>query len=784
LKENEYLLDKQHIKGNIKISNDDLSAFIKQRPNRKILGAKVYLSIYYFGKSYYKSEKTKNAIIKATQKFDEKIKKVEGNSKKTTKLEDRKDKKLKKLHTKEKEGNWIMRVPGEPPSIFDSSLAKTSLSQLILYYHSKGFFQVKIHTESDTARKRITYNYLINEGPDYTIKQVTLNKNLDTALVTLLNANDKHSKLKVGENYNEKKIEEERDRITKLLKDNGYFDFSRQFVFFQIDTTEEKLKANIEIIIKDPPGFPGKHQKYIISKIIFNSDISNGNLQVKKDTVNYKGIDFVYSDKRFSKKILTYKIRMSRGQLYNQSAVQSTQRQLAGLDNYKFININFDKNKNDSIQNTLTAYLQTSPLKKYQISDEFGLNISQGWIPGPFGTITFKERNTFKGFEILELGVRYSITGQAAVSSPEIYKTEEYGANAGLTFPQFFFPTKLRFKFYDYNPKTKLITSYSIVNRPEYSRASTRAALNYTLSPNNNILYTFAPVDINIINTTRETQAFRNYLDTLAAKGNNLRNSFRKSFVSNMNFAFVFNNAEFGTNKKATYFRIYVESGGTSLNLLNKFLLKNSDSLFHLKSFRYIKFQAELRRYYPVSKFNTFAMRFSFGITDAYTGSHSLPYEKYFFSGGSNSIRAWRPRRLGPGSFTDRDPVTGEITYQFEKPGELQFESNYELRFKIISFIKGALFVDAGNVWNIRKNPTTPGGQFKFNTFYSQIAVGAGYGLRFDFSFLIFRLDIGTKIWDPGQYPGEKLVARNLSLKHPLGSKGQSALNIGIGYPF
>jgi outer membrane protein insertion porin family len=784
LKENEYLLDKQFIKGNKKVSNETLTSFMKQKPNRKILGLKVYLSIYYFGKSYYKPEKTKKEIEKTTQKYDEKIVKYETNIKKSTRIEDRKEKKLKRLHAKEKDGNWMMRVPGEAPSIFDSSLANTSLRQLILYYHSKSFFQAKISADYDSSRKKIRAKYLVKEGPTYTLKEVKINAEMDTALVSLVMANCKYSFLKIGENYDEEKINAERERLNKLLKDNGYFDFSRQFIFFQIDTTEEKQKVTIEIIIKDPPGFPKKHQKYIISKIIFNTDISNTNPQLKRDTAIYRDIHFVYFDKRFSKKILTYKIRISPGHLYNQSAVQNTQRQLAGLDNYKFININFEKNKNDTLTNTLTGFIQTSPLKKFQISDEFGLNVSQGWIPGPFGNLTFKERNTFKGFEILELGVRYSIMGQAAVLTPEIYKTEEYGANASLTFPQFFFPTRIRFKFYDYNPKTKIIAGYSVVNRPEYSRASTRAALNYTLSPNNYSLYTFAPVDLNIINTTRITSEFLNYLDDLAKKGNNLRNSFRKSFVSNMNFSYVYNNAEFGVNKKSTYFKVYLESGGTSLNLLNKILLKNADSIFHLKTFRYLKFTAELRRYYPVSKYNTFAVRFSFGISDAYTGTHSLPYEKYFFSGGSNSIRAWRPRRLGPGSAADRDPVTNEITYQFEKPGEMQFESNYEYRFKIISFLKGAFFVDAGNVWNIRQNASYPGGQFKFNTFFNQIAVGAGYGLRFDFSFLIFRLDLGTKIWDPGEYPGQKYVGKNLSLKNPWGKKGQSVLNIGIGYPF
>ncbi|MFL5728522.1 MAG: BamA/TamA family outer membrane protein, partial [Cytophagaceae bacterium] len=450
----------------------------------------------------------------------------------------------------------------------------------------------------------------------------------------------------------------------------------------------------------------------------------------------------------------------------------------------KFININFEKNKNDTIPNSLTAFIHSSPLKKYQITDEFGLNVSQGFIPGPFGNITFKERNTFKGFEILEVNLRYSITGQSAVSDPgHVLQTKEYGINTSLTFPQFFFPTRIRYRFYDYNPKTKIISGYTIVNRPEYTRSNLRAALNYNWNPNPKTLYTFSPIDLTIINTIRKTEAFQAYLESLQAKGNNLINSFRKSFVSNINLSYVFNNSEFGSNKKSRYIRLYGESGGTTLNLLDKILLNHHDSLFKLKAFRYIKLNAEFRFYFPVSKHNTFAVRFDFGYANAYSGTHTLPYEKYFFAGGANSNRAWKPRRLGPGTYADTSE-TGQIIYKFEKPGDILFENNYEFRHKIIDFLNGAAFIDMGNVWTLREDPARPGAQFHTRNFLSQIAVGAGYGFRLDFSFLILRFDIGVKMWDPAQEAGKKFVARNLSLRHPFGAPEQAVFNIGIGYPF
>jgi outer membrane protein insertion porin family len=767
------------VKGNKKIGKDALLSLIKQKPNRKIFGTMPYLSIYYIGKSYFDTAHVRMQMLKTSSAFDDKIKKNQGKPRKVNKLTNKKEKKLQDLTTKYKQGNWLMRVPGEPPSIFDSAQANLSLKQLKLYYHSKGFFQSQVNSSFDTIGKKIIAKYSIREGIPYIIKNI--NYKADTAILRLITENNNSAKLVTGENYDVEKISEERDRINKLMKDNGYFDFSRQFIFFDIDTLSEKRKVNIDLIIKNPPG--GVHEKYSIGKVIFNTDVASGDHEMKRDTLLYKGIFFVFFQKNFSPKILTYKTKIIPGQIYSQSAVQNTQRQLAALDQYKFININFEKNKNDTVANTLIAYIHSSPLKRYQITEEGGLNVSQGFIPGPFGNITFKERNTFKGFEILEVGIRYTVAGQAAVSDPNnVLRTQEFGINAGLTFPQFFFPTRIRYKFYDYSPKTKIITGYNIVDRPEYTRANLKAALNYTWNPSSKVQYTFAPIDLNIINTSRITTDFRGYLEGLRNKGNNLINSFRQSFVSNMNLSYVFNNGEFGSNKKSRYIRLYVESGGTSLNLLNKILLHH-DTLFKLRAFRYIKFNTEFRFYFPVSKNNTFAIRFNFGYVNAYAGPHTLPYEKYFFTGGTNSNRAWKPRRLGPGTYSVRD-ANGNISYKFEQPGEILFENNYEFRHKLIGFVKGGAFIDMGNVWTLRNDPARPGARFHSNNFLSQIAVGAGYGLRLDFSFLILRFDIGVKMWDPAQEAGKKLVAKNLSLRHPLGASEQAVYNIGIGYPF
>jgi outer membrane protein assembly factor BamA len=223
-------------------------------------------------------------------------------------------------------------------------------------------------------------------------------------------------------------------------------------------------------------------------------------------------------------------------------------------------------------------------------------------------------------------------------------------------------------------------------------------------------------------------------------------------------------------------------------DILSKRYSEGKDSIGKLKVFRYTRIQIDYRYTKPVNRWTTIATRFNVGVVTPLGLSKKLnvlPYEKYFFTGGSNSIRAWAPRRLGPGSSPPSTQKSdGTYDYRFEKPGELLFESNFELRQKITGVIDGALFADVGNVWNLTPNPEQPGAEFELRRFYKELAVALGVGVRLDFSFLILRIDVGVKAWDPAYPINERNRLRKLSLKHPLGLPGQRQFNIGIGYPF
>lgn len=797
MKENEYLLYKQTINGNKKISKDVLTPLFKKKPNRHVLGTTPYLYAYFVGRSKLDTAKTNRKKEKLIRSYATKLGKIDTTglspkkkAKKLRKIERikiRRDKKLDKINLKLKEGNWMMRSVGEPPSVYDTSSTNYNLRQIRFYLNSKGYFLNKVTAKIDTQKRRIFETYTIVEGSPYTLKSIEYEV-ADTAISRVLQINSKAVMVKEGENYDEDKLSQERDRINRLLKENGYYDFNTQYVLIDIDSTLGGRQMAVRIVVRNPPN-QAAHPRYTIRKIVFNTDISR-NAEEIKDTVFFNGIYFIYSKNNFSKKILSQKVRMHAGEYYIQSKIQLTQRQLAALDMYKFININFDKITSDTAKNGLVANIRTSELKKFQTTEEAGVNItSAGFVPGPFGSISFKNRNLFRGFEIFETNLRASILGQAAVLDPtNVYRSEEYNANVSLSFPQFFFPTKLRFKMEDYSPKTKFIAGYTLVRRPEYVRGTLQTSMNYIFSKGQFTQYTFALFDINYINTPHKSDAFNAYLIDLKNRGNNLVNSFGKSIVTDINASYVFNNNQLGSNKMSRYMKFYAESGGTTLNLIRNIpvvkesFISGTDSLKWakgLKTFRYFKLTTDFRFYFPVHKKNTFAMRFTAGYARAYDAQHILPYEKYFFMGGSNSMRAWQTRRLGPGNFVNVDTISQPgkaIYYKFEQPGEVMFEMNYEYRFKIIGFFDGAAFVDAGNLWSLHRDSSRPGAEFILNKFYNQLAVGTGLGLRLNFSFLILRLDLAVKAVDPAQ-PGSNFVLLRSGYKDPR-------LNIGIGYPF
>ena len=805
LEEGQYLLYEQEIKGANKVDEGALSEFYRQEPNSRLPLVPVapYVQLYQMGLKRYDKEELRQEKTEVAQEYDQKIEaaRTQDKKNKVQRLEKKKDAKISKIERSLEEGNLLMRW-GEPLAIYDSSLAETTRAQMESYLHTKGYFDGTVAHSTELDGKRITSTYTVQEQAPYLIDTVVYRSD-DKNILSLIEENLDERVIQEGQVYDQDKFGQERERIENILKNQGYYDFSRQYIDFSVDSTVGNREVKVYTNIKEPAK-RGYHKAFAIDSVIFTTDADVPGIG-ERQTSSFNNITYRYYDYQYYKKILDRRIFIYPDSLYSRDATLQTQRQLSNLNTFKFININYDTSGGQFIAN-----IYASPLKKYQTANEIGLNVSQGF-PGPFVNASLQIRNVFGGLEILEISGRAGIEGVAGFTSAggedgdrNVYRSIDMGGNLALTFPQFVFPlpNRLKSRLGRLNPKTRVQTGYNYVNRPEYIRENFKTTLAYNWQKGQKILYSFTPIDINFIDSKIQLDTFQTILDnSLETFGIPLNRSFEPSFVSSMNFSTIFNFNNYGSSSLVeentgtpTYLKLYAEAGGTLLNFFGTELLERAK----LEYFKYVKFSADFRQYIDLSKDNTLAYRINAGVAIPYgSDSLALPYEKYFFVGGSNSIRAWFPRRLGPGSAPPRDTDNqGYYEYNIEQPGEVLLETSIELRSKLFGFVNGAVFIDAGNVWRLQDLPPDqgtgqlrPGASFNFNDFWKQIAIGSGVGLRFDFSFLILRFDYGVKVYDPAREPYDpdqveptgRWIGQKFSVWEEI-TNGR--INVGIGYPF
>jgi outer membrane protein assembly factor BamA len=763
------------------IAREDLRNLFVQKTNRRLgpLPLSFPVDMYYLGKKRFNKDKfiAKKARIEA--KFDRKIAATK-KQQRIANLQYRKQNAVDGLNKKIENGNMFMQW-GEPLTIFDTGAMNTTATKIATYLFNKGYFKAKVTADSSLLKKnRIAVVYTIAPGPSFTYDSIFYNIP-DEKVLSLLRKNPALSLLRKGDSYDQDKLGKERDRIDQLLKDNGYYDFSKQYIDFSVDTSAIKHKIKLELEILNPLK-RGYHKQFVVDSIIFTPDAaSTGKVNKKRHTSVYHNITFNSYEDLYSNKILAQRVFIAKDSLYSRTNTFNTQRQLANLDNFKFVNLNYDTTGGRFIAN-----LFTSPLDRYTWGNETGVTVTQGF-PGPYISTNFKKRNIFRGLELFELNGRFGFEGVAAVTSDAgFYKSTEASMNASITFPKFLFPFRsaAAFRYARNNPRTKVLAGYTYTDRPEYQRSISTVSATYTWGLQNKLQFSFSPATLNVINSTLSTAFEETLISLQQNSGNNLINAFKPSYVSSMIFTMTYNSNYGVAQKNSTFIRTSIESGGTLLNFYSpKFITDQG-----LEPYQYFRVSFDFRKNQYVTKASSFAYRFNSGFGYAYSPNKVLPYEKNFFAGGSNSVRAWRPRRLGLGSdpppVSTNIPANGYFNYSYEKPGQLLLEGSIEWRQKLFGFVNYALFVDAGNVWALQTS-NNANASFEWNKFYKEFGVGTGFGLRFDFTFLILRFDVGIKAWDPARPVGSRFVLWDASFLKPYSLNHEPVIyNIGIGYPF
>ncbi|UOQ95994.1 BamA/TamA family outer membrane protein [Hymenobacter sp. 5317J-9] len=843
LRPGQRLLSRVEVKGVEQADKERLKSLAQQKPNTRFPPK---LAIYQLGYNFYDSVRIKNKLHEIQTTYAARMKAAGTDSAELGKLLARRERKVNRKQLALDKGNAIMRL-GEAPVVYDTALTRRSVEQMTTFLHSQGFFRAKV-TATDTARyqrgillralgvfhkgnsdsldarkryRRVTVTYNITENQPF-LYRLQPPSIPDSGVAAVVRQGQGATLLHENERFNEEQIGLERTRLETLLKNAGYFDFRQQYITLEADTSYEKFTVRLRTLIANPGPGQG-HRVYRVRQVRFVTDAGVGrtlrnatgdtlrragtvgalrvrpSLGLRTDTTVTDSIRFAAYEQQFSTSLLARKVLVRPGQNYSLLRTQQTQRLLSNLDMFRFSTVNYRKVADPPAADSaglhpstgeLVAVINASPAPKYAINDEFGATFVANKT-GPFLNVRLKTRNPFGGAEVLEFGVRAGLEGQlvriaeGSGTAPQSVFTRQLGATASLILPQFLVPFRTNHFLTEYNPKTRFTLSETYVDRPEYTRSNFEFALDYIWQRSAFHQYVFSPVIMTLVNTPFVSDSFNVRLQRLkVTEGSSLYRSFNKQIEPSFSFTSLYNSNDFNQTRDSYYLRLFAELGGLTRGLYRKQLFAATE----LNVYDFARISIDYRRYYRLSPQTYFVWRLNGGAVHALSktdGEYVVPYDKSFFAGGSTSLRAWQPRRLGPGGYTPR-LSNGTRDYLTEQPGELLLEGSAEYRFPIYGFVKGAVFTDFGNVWGLQEQRKEnsdeyirENAQFQLNKFYRQLALDTGIGIRFDFTFLILRLDLATKIYDPTAPAGQTWALRNFNK-----SANPIAFNLGIGYPF
>ncbi len=813
LQQNEYLLDKVEIV-NAKETNqpkESFEAFYRQKPNRKLF-SKLFGGVHFFVWWYnlFDDEKIKQKrtarnlkydkinserVLKAEKKNEERIKK--GKKPKTPKLKDKSSLLLVES----------VRDIGEPAVIFDSSLTEQTRLQLVKFLFSKGYFNNRVSDtiEFNKNSKQVTTKYILHPKAPYTVNRITYLME-DEKLGAMILKDTVNTLLKAGMQYDTEKLQNERQRITDFALNNGYFYFENAYVNFDIDSNFNNNSVSVVINLKkfakaysssNDSLIRVNHPRMKVENVYIITEAVYGDVKEAKftDTLKTKkeGTVFLLNKKlAYRQPIIINNTDIYRGQWFRRDTSEQTYKQLLGLGIFKNVTIKFLKNEDYSSR--LDCYIICNPLLKQSLTAETEGTNTSGNL-GIDGSVVYQNKNFFRGGELIEFKLQAAILAQRQFANDtttyinsvedavdlgrlqKTFNTIQFGPEFTFSVPRAFFPFSfLPFKK-DMLPRTYVKTSLNYQASPEFSRVITNIDYGFSfLSYKGRLRHNFVPFEAYLVRAKLSTK----YLTDLNKLNDAfLLNSFMDHITTLSKYGITYTSKENSNTSRKTvhYIRATASSSGNILRQYFKSTGAQADTagrylLFGIPFAQFLKGDIDYRIYIPVRAKSRLVYRVAGGIGKPLQNLGVLPYEQSYFSGGPNSVRAWRARTLGPGGY---DPTNSST--RFDKIGDILLEGNVEYRFHIIKSFNGALFVDAGNVWRLKKDPTKPNGEFVISNFADQIAIGGGMGIRWDLSFFVLRLDLAAPLKDPKYEFGDRWTYD----KKPW---NQLVANFGIGYPF
>ena len=682
---------------------------------------------------------------------------------------------------------WMNKTFGKAPVYYDVKEANNSSTQMMRYLDNVGYFHSKVNHTVKTSRKKATVTYHVHPAKPYHIKQFDYVIN-DTLVERYIMRDSAKFEPKKGDIYNAYSLDDQREIITERMKNSGYFFFNRDDIYFEVDSNFMNHSMDITMRLKDNKL---SYKKYYIRNISVYPNFSvlrmgekptdSIKLDVEVGLRKRKNTwDFYYFGKP-DVKPQTFKqsIHIIEGLPYNLRSITSTYQSLGNFRLFRNINIEFDtvSSPKDSL-NLLDCRItmQQSDRHSFTVQGE-GTN-SEGDL-GIKGSLSYSNKNIFHGAETFQLSLKGGLEVQklAGGGNPEtgksIFNTWEFGLTASVLFPRFLGPFSSLTFARDYQPTTTVSMGFNSQIRYYYSRYITTASYSYDWKKNYQLGQTFSPFYLNSVKIANINPVFQEYLD--AESSQRKKAQYTSHLLFGTRYSLTYNTQRINKTGSFFYVRADFETSGNLLSLFNKtkLITENDDGaheIFGIRYAQYVRSSFDFRQHYDLGKDHWFVFRQFVGIGLPYGNSQDMPFERSFYGGGANGLRGWLYRTVGPGGYI---PVSDDI----EKTGDMQLELNAEYRFPIYNIVNGAIFVDAGNVWTYHPNESMPNSEFKFDTFYEQLAVDAGIGIRLDVSFLILRFDIAYAMRNP-------YMNYETGSHWRFGQGNNFRLQAGIGYPF
>jgi outer membrane protein assembly factor BamA len=680
-------------------------------------------------------------------------------------------------------GRTIQKKTGEAPVILDSNLIENSIKGIAGFLRTEGYFYPEIRYEVSGKIQKKTVKYIISTGAAYHIYKIEQHI-ADKTIDSLVQSQFEFSHIRYGNPVKFENMLKEKNRLADQLKNQGYFSFSKDFVEFDLDTGMQNFRAMLGINISNPEGFK-KFNAYKLDHIyieIDNKDFEN----VPSDTTHFRSFSYKPNNYPLKPQVLRRALLLEPNQTYNNTLSTISFNRLNDLQIFRSVNMTAVPKNEQTDTPSVSYVIKLQPSNKYDFtiepqaitSDQSNLVTgSTGRNYGLASQITLTDKNVFKNAEILQLSYRVSVEAQRGFNIPNtpFFNSFESNLSASLIFPKLLFLPKLDRSWSKFTNRSQLTATFIWEQNVNWIRNVYAVGFSWQKSRPYFNQY-FVPAEISYIKTD-----FNN--NSLAEQSKNdpyLQSVFNNNLVTASRYGFVFNNQGNARKKHYTYIKWDVlELAGTLIDQAYPILGIQSDTSFNtflgVQYFQYAKTFADIRYNRYLDENNRLASRLAIGIAIPYGNSPEyVPFDKRFFTGGANSIRAFLPRSIGPGAYNAEGNT--------DRSGDVRLEFNVESRFNILNhFIEGAIFTDIGNIWRIKEDGREEA-VFAFNTFYKQLAVGSGLGLRLNLDFLVIRLDAAAPIIDPRKPINNRNV---LSTYSNIGVLWKSTiLNFGVGYPF